>query len=121
MRPAWPPEWPPRLVWCVRITSLSWSYTTESNRRPSPYHACRFRPAASPLGRVTARQADGLVWLRLPRPGGVVTWFVTGPRTDRSVSLTGTVCTHRAWLALAGCSPFRHNDTSVSLLRCQNQ
>jgi hypothetical protein len=34
----WPPEWPPRPARSVRITSLSWSPVTESNRRPSPYH-----------------------------------------------------------------------------------
>jgi hypothetical protein len=50
-----------------------------------------------PLSRVTARQADGLVWLRLPRVGGVVTWFVTGSGTDNSASLDGSICTHRAW------------------------
>ena len=27
--------------------SSSWSPVTESNRRPSPYHACRFRPSVS--------------------------------------------------------------------------
>jgi hypothetical protein len=27
----------------IRKTSLSWSPVTESNRRPSPYRACRFR------------------------------------------------------------------------------
>src|ERR1700730_5177206 len=34
----WPPEWPPRPVRDIRISSLSWSPVTESNRRPSPYH-----------------------------------------------------------------------------------
>jgi hypothetical protein len=32
------PEWPPQAVRTVRISSLSWSLVTESNRRPSPYH-----------------------------------------------------------------------------------
>jgi hypothetical protein len=40
-RSIWPPEWLPRLVREARINSLSWSLVTESNRRPSPYHACR--------------------------------------------------------------------------------
>jgi hypothetical protein len=31
----------------VRFISLSWSSVTESNRRPSPYHAGRHRLAAS--------------------------------------------------------------------------
>jgi hypothetical protein len=35
---SWPPEWPPWTVRDVRISSLSWSPVTESNRRPSPYH-----------------------------------------------------------------------------------
>ena len=65
---------------------------------------------------------SGWVWLRLPRPGGVVTWFVTGSRTDSSASLTGPViCTHRAWLALAGCSRFCRNDGACTSVCCQNR
>ena len=61
----------------------SWSPVTESNRRPSPYHACRFRLMAS--GWVGLPQVRGIavseyVALRLPLPGAVVTWFVTGSR-----------------------------------------
>ena len=37
------PGMAPRALQNVRISSLSWSPVTESNRRPSPYHACRFR------------------------------------------------------------------------------
>ena len=65
----------------VRKTSLSWSPVTESNRRPSPYHACRFRPAVSgwvglpQVGRIAVSEH---VALRLPLPGVVVTRFVTG-------------------------------------------
>ena len=36
----------------------SWSPVTESNRRPSPYHAYRFRPSAIVLGRITAVQTE---------------------------------------------------------------
>ena len=35
------------LVRVVRKLAMTWSPVTESNRRPSPYHACRFRPMAS--------------------------------------------------------------------------
>ena len=72
---------------------LSWSPVTESNRRPSPYHACGFRPTASrwvALRHVRQMVLSGWVWLGLPRPGGVVTWLVTGSRTDSSTSPTRT-------------------------------
>ena len=57
-------------------TSLSWSPVTESNRRPSPYHACRFR--LMPSGWVGLPQVGGMpmseyIALCLPLPGGVVT------------------------------------------------
>ena len=58
-----------------------WSPVTESNRRPSPYHACRFRPMASHqvgLPQVRPIPASERVVLRLALPGAVVTWFVTG-------------------------------------------
>src|SRR6266700_4780426 len=71
----------------VRKTSLTWSPVTESNRRPSPYHACRFR--LMPSGWVGLPQARGIplsgyVALGLPLPGALVTWFVTGSRPLRS-------------------------------------
>ena len=64
---------------------LTWSPVTESNRRPSPYHACRFRLMASGwVGLPQARgfQVAGCVVLRLALPGVVVTCFVTGLRTS---------------------------------------
>ena len=67
-----------------RKTCITWSLVTESNRRPSPYHACRFRPTASRLGRITAGRRDCGRWLRRAMSaiaGGVVTWFVTGSET----------------------------------------
>ena len=62
------------------------SPVTESNRRPSPYHAGRFRPTASHW--VGLPQARGVpvserVALRLRSPEAVVTWFVTGSRPHR--------------------------------------
>jgi hypothetical protein len=63
--------------------SLSWSPVTESNRRPSPYHACQFRLMASDrvgLPQVGAILVSEYVALRLSSPGAVVTWFVTGFR-----------------------------------------
>ena len=67
-----------------RKTSLSWSPVTESNRRPSPYHACWFR--RMPSDRVGLPQArrisvSGYVALCRPLPGAVVTYLVTGSRT----------------------------------------
>jgi len=64
---------------------MTWSPVTESNRRPSPYHACRFRPMAS--GWVGLPQFRGIhvsvyVGLRRRLPGIVVTWIVTGPWTQ---------------------------------------
>jgi hypothetical protein len=67
----------------VRDTSLTWSPVTESNRRPSPYHACRFRLMTSGwigLLQVRGISVSGYVALCRPLPGGVVTWFVTGSR-----------------------------------------
>jgi hypothetical protein len=61
--------------WCS-----SWSPVTESNRRPSPYHAYRFRPMSSGgvgLPQVGGIVVSGCVVLRPALPGGVVTWFVT--------------------------------------------
>ena len=60
---------------------LTWSPVTESNRRPFPYHASRFRLMASHrVGLPQARwiSVSGYVVLCLPLPGVVVTWFVTG-------------------------------------------
>jgi hypothetical protein len=65
----------------IRKTSLSWSPVTESNRRPSPYHACRFRLTASGwvgLPQFRGISVSGYVAHRLPLPGVVVTWVVTG-------------------------------------------
>ena len=63
-------------------TRSSWSPVTESNRRPSPYHACRFRLTTSGwvgLSQVRRMLVSERVALRLPLPGAVVTGFVTGP------------------------------------------
>jgi hypothetical protein len=57
------------------------SFVTESNRRPSPYHACRFRLMASAwvgLPQVAEIAVSEYVALRLPLPGVVVTCLVTG-------------------------------------------
>ena len=54
----------------------SWSPVTESNRRSSPYHACRFRLMASywvGLPQVRGISASGYVALCPPVPGVVVT------------------------------------------------
>ena len=70
----------------------SWSPVTESNRRPSPYHACRFRPMASlrvGLPQVRAAPASEYVVLLRPIPEGVVAWFVTGSKVLVAQSLTG--------------------------------
>jgi hypothetical protein len=57
----------------------------ESNRRPSPYHACRFHPTTS--YRVWLLQVRGVrvseyVALCRPSAGVVVTYFVTFSRTS---------------------------------------
>jgi hypothetical protein len=62
------------------LLSENWSPVTESNRRPSPYHACRFRLATSRW--IVLRHVSAIVlsdWVRLRQPWseGVVTWFVT--------------------------------------------
>ena len=58
----------------------SWSPVTESNRRPSPYHACQF--CLMPSGCVGLPQVGGIavsgrVALRPSLPTGVVTCLVT--------------------------------------------
>ena len=63
----------------------SWSPVTESNRRPSPYHAFQFHLMTSQ--RVALPHVGGIVVSeyvarRLPLPGVVVTWFVTASRTS---------------------------------------
>src|ERR1017187_2009021 len=58
------------------------SPVTESNRRPSPYHACKFRLITSDWGglpQVGRIAVSERVALRLPLPEVVVAWFVTGP------------------------------------------
>ena len=78
----------------IEKTSLSWSPVTESNRRPSPYHACRFRLMASRWVRLPQAKrisASENVALRPVLPGAVVTWFVTGRLPD----LPSTVCPQR--------------------------
>jgi len=70
----------------IRKTLLSWSHVTESNRRPSPYHAWRIRPTASywvGLPQATGIPVSERVALRLRLPEAVVTWFVTGSRPSR--------------------------------------
>ena len=73
-----------RLEIKIEKRSLSWSPVTESNRRPSPYHAYRFRLMTSGwvgLPQVGAILVSEYVALGLsPFPGAVVTWFVTGFR-----------------------------------------
>ena len=63
----------------------SWSPVTESNRRPSPYHACRFRLMASgwvQLPHFRGLRVSGCVALCLLSPRAVVARFVTGSRTS---------------------------------------
>ena len=63
-----------------------WSPVTESNRRPSPYHAGRFRLGASyrvGLPQVAAIPVSEHVALCLSLPGAVVTWIVTGQAGSR--------------------------------------
>jgi hypothetical protein len=95
----------------IRKTSLSWSPVTESNRRPSPYHGGRFRLLTSPqVGLSQARRipVSGHVALRLPVPGGVVTWLVTWPsrhaseRHVRGQQHPVTGAQPAAWLSSAG-------------------
>jgi hypothetical protein len=67
---------------------------TESNRRPSPYHACRFR--LMPSGWVGLPQVGGIavsdcVVLRLQLPAGVVTCLVTGSEIPSPTSAPQTV------------------------------
>jgi hypothetical protein len=62
---------------------LSWSPVTESNRRPSPHHACRFRPMGSRwvgLPQVRAIPVSVYIAPRRLTPEAVVTWFGTGHR-----------------------------------------
>jgi hypothetical protein len=76
MGPAWPPECPQGPVRCVRISSLSWSLVMESNRRPSPYHACRLRLIALccvGLPKVRGIAVSEYVALGPPASGVVVT------------------------------------------------
>src|SRR4029077_5420027 len=65
---------------------------TESNRRPSPYHACRIRLMTSyRVGLPQARRiaVSGCVALRPRLPGAVVTWYVTGPADTCSLRNEG--------------------------------
>ncbi len=58
------------------------SPVTESNRRPSPYHACPFCRMVSLWGELPQFEAmgvSGCVAPCLSSAGGVVTWFVTEP------------------------------------------
>src|SRR5215469_16048149 len=78
----------------IRKILLSWSPATESNRRPSPYHACRFRLLPSDsvrLPQVGGIAVSGCVVLRPALPGAVVTWFVTGsgPQAPMPIEATG--------------------------------
>src|SRR5690349_13652798 len=59
----------------------SWSPVTESNRRPSSYHASRHRLVTShevALLEVGGISVSGQVALSLWLSGAVVTWFVAG-------------------------------------------
>ncbi len=72
----WLPEWLLEPVRRVRIISLNWSPVTESNRRPSPYHACRFRLMASGwvgLPQVGQIAVSEHVALCLPSPSALTT------------------------------------------------
>jgi hypothetical protein len=63
-----------------RIICLTLSPVTESNRRPSPYHAhlfCRMVSRWVELPQFEAMGGSGCVVLCLLSAGGVVTWFVT--------------------------------------------
>ena len=68
----------------VRKIHLSWSNVTESNHRPSPYHAWRVISDGVQPGRITRRpyeyRCSEHVVFCLPSPGAVVTWFATRSR-----------------------------------------
>jgi hypothetical protein len=56
----------------IRKTSLSWSPVTESNRRPSPYHACRFRLTLVVSSLITTVQKH--IDVRVRRTASAVAW-----------------------------------------------
>jgi hypothetical protein len=65
----------------IEKTSMTWSPVTESNRRPSPYHACRNCLAAADwvgLLQVDQKSVSERIALRLMLAEAVVTWSVTG-------------------------------------------
>ena len=51
---------------------MTWSPVTESNRRPSPYHAWRAVSDDVALGRITAGRRD--IGVRLPLATSAVAW-----------------------------------------------
>lgn len=75
-----------------RKISFNWNSVTESNRRSSPYHACRIRLPRSRwvvLPQPRRIFAYGYVALRLSVPGAVVTWQVTGSGTRPGLPVIG--------------------------------
>jgi hypothetical protein len=81
----------------------SWSPVTESNHRPSPYHAFQFGLRASDwvgLPQVGGISVSRYIALSRPLPGAVVTWFVTG----RLMSPEIRVCLHGRRASRAGTS-----------------
>jgi hypothetical protein len=107
----WPPEWPLWVVRGVRISSLSWSPVTESNRRPSPYHGTgeRLHCPAEPVGHADQHlglghhqrghnQERGRHHRRRAAAGpGMI-----GPGTP--LSMPGQA-NHRAWPTVPGAQP----------------
>ena len=94
----------------------SCSPVTESNRRPSPYHACQFRPMPSHrvwLPQFRGISVSGYVALCRPLPGAVVTYFVTDSRT-----FLPSKCT----IVAPGESGARHeHGCHDRLIRCPNR
>ena len=82
----------------IRKSIVTWSPVTESNRRPSPYHACRFRPTPSSwagLSQIRGIPVSGYIAPCLPLPGVVVTWLVTGILDSWAASLLLAIVCHR--------------------------
>ena len=95
------------------------SPVTESNRRPSPYHAYGFRLTPSGwvgLPQVGGIAASGYVALRLPLAEAVVTWFVTGLRISFRISVSLTSSSQRH----VGRGVLPHHEVSLATLNLKD-